>query len=145
MMATMVIFLGLVMPQGGQAEEARRITAFDILPGWLHYPGLNAQAEVGFEFMEHQDFYKGFSTEFMTLKQVVGIRYGYIQGMSKSWSAHEFGFSIPMSRLEDAGIKLNLPAFLRGAGIHASLGLSYKNGMNVLTGQVGLVLIGGGI
>ena len=138
----LALFLG-VFPATGRAEG--RSTAFDILPGLIHYPGLNAQAEMGYEFLEHGDFYKGFSTEIITIKNKVGVRYGFIQGVTMPWSAHEFGFSLPLSLIEETGIKFNLPPFLHAAGIHAAFGISQKNGVNVLTGQIGIVLFGGGI
>lgn len=136
--------LTLILATFSAGAEER--TAFDILPGWLRYPGLNAQAEVGYEYALNRDFYKGLSTEFLTLKDAVGVRYGFVQGVTSGWASHQFGFSINRASLEQSGIKIKLPPFMDQAGVHFWMGVpSAGTGQGRLTAGVGLVLLRGSI
>jgi len=73
----------------------------------------------------------------------VGVRYGFIEGLTQSWSAHELGFSLPFTKLTEAGLKLKLPSFMKESGVHFSIGNLFTG--RPVTGQVMVVLLGGKI
>ncbi len=125
----------------GSAEEKAK-TAFDIIPGIVSYPGINAQAELGFEFAAFKDFSKGWSTELLNFEEIVGLRYGNDTGFLKDWSAHTIGVGVGFDKLAEVGLNVKLPPFMKDAGIQLSTGWT-KDGIQ--TGSIKIWFLKGAI